>query len=412
MDHLRFMFRPGSRNRRHLIYMCGAWSFIPVWEFAHDVYPMTLALMNGGSIPPFTIIREYVGFLVIAATLVGAWRLAEWARIVIRYFAPMVPVLLLLKWFGVLTPTPELLDLFLIPAAGVAAYFAWTLTFPCDLAAVLAKAEAARRAYHEKYGEGGRQYEGQDELDYEAPPDPDFTLDKHLIPALHGDVTISTKSIVYRDGTVGYETEEFVTLEPQELGSLPLPSGRIVGGDPAFGIEAARRFIGEIPPGEYPVFITPTRDPAGDIYVAFAFIRFKPTAPVSWREAELEPHSNPQIPVDHIQSMYTDSGMCAYLDPDIRDRSKKANSEFPDMENLERQLGDERLGSLVRLTKDRASPEMAIFKSGRGDGVYQSYWGLDSGGEPCILITDFNLGGPLPGAPYRQIYMPTMKMPE
>ncbi|MCA9572541.1 MAG: DUF4241 domain-containing protein, partial [Myxococcales bacterium] len=39
-----------------------------------------------------------------------------------------------------------------------------------------------------------------------------------------------------------------------------------------------------------------------------------------------------------------------------------------------------------------SAPEaVVVFSSGWGDGFYGSWWGLDDGGEPVVLITDFDV---------------------
>jgi hypothetical protein len=41
---------------------------------------------------------------------------------------------------------------------------------------------------------------------------------------------------------------------------------------------------------------------------------------------------------------------------------------------------------------DEGREETCIFfQTGDGDGVFTSYWGLDAGGEPAVLVTDFNV---------------------
>ena len=34
---------------------------------------------------------------------------------------------------------------------------------------------------------------------------------------------------------------------------------------------------------------------------------------------------------------------------------------------------------------------VAIFDTGFGDGSYRSFWGLDSAGQPLLLMTDFEV---------------------
>jgi uncharacterized protein DUF4241 len=65
---------------------------------------------------------------------------------------------------------------------------------------------------------------------------------------------------------------------------------------------------------------------------------------------------------------------------------KNADPEFPV------RVGSQVNGGCASVVLDPPSGlNVVMFKAGLGDGAYASYWGLDAGGEPACLVTDFGV---------------------
>ncbi|HPF41408.1 MAG TPA: DUF4241 domain-containing protein [Phycisphaerae bacterium] len=192
----------------------------------------------------------------------------------------------------------------------------------------------------------------------------------------------------------GFETvaTRLISRAPVKIGTLPLPTGRIVAMDPMQGAGYERVFEGTTRPGRYPVYLTPAIQPKDEqVFVAYAAIRFNENVPVRWRPASLTRVDQPTIPVDAMASMYTDSAMACYVDAGVLAQCRDGAAVYPTPEKLESFLTEDRLGVVARLRRDDPDCAMALFFTGTGDGVYDSYWGIDEAGETCALVTDFDL---------------------
>jgi hypothetical protein len=210
--------------------------------------------------------------------------------------------------------------------------------------------------------------------------------------------------------------EGTLALPEQEIEPIVLSSGQIVACDPFVSLEGARPFARSVAPGRYKVRLTLS---SGD--VALACIRFGRAKVARW---EVAGFAGRPPAGDRAPGYGVDSGTGCFVDAEVAARhlarerarydavSAKLRAEGVDPEDalvwheaFESELGEGEADLLTRmrpsldrrrwasLVLDDGGGNLLAFRSGAGDGVYPSYWGIDSRGRPAVLITDFDLLG-------------------
>ncbi len=211
----------------------------------------------------------------------------------------------------------------------------------------------------------------------------------------------------WAEGTLG--------LEEQEIDPLVLPSGQIVACDPFVAL-GARPFARSVPKGRYKVVLS-----LSGRHVALACVRFGRAKVARWEVATFAGSA----PRDGLPGYGVDSGTGCFVDAEVAARhvarerarhdarydavSEKLRDKGVDPQDpswheaYEAELEDDEADLLTRmgpslnkrgwasLALDEEGGNLLAFRSGVGDGVYASYWGLDSRGRPAVLITDFDL---------------------
>lgn len=177
-------------------------------------------------------------------------------------------------------------------------------------------------------------------------------------------------------------------LECRVMGSLELPTGRIVACDPLLGADDLT--LGRtVPPGAYPVGVSDITLPDGDERIAAAWLRFGATTPVRWEPATWSTRPKAKNPAYAV-----DSGMGAFYSAEASTALASAlDSGFDDQVYAALESGGTDTALLPVPGVDGLN--VAIFST--GDGIYGSYWGFDAAGEVTCLITDFDVLG-LPDA--------------
>ncbi|MDO3411886.1 DUF4241 domain-containing protein [Saccharibacillus sp. CPCC 101409] len=185
-------------------------------------------------------------------------------------------------------------------------------------------------------------------------------------------------------------------LRPQPLDPVKIVSGRIVACDPlANPVEA---FEYEVAPGTYPVFAWHSEQQGA---IAGAELRFSDNRPVRWELAVRPGQDKSSLKEDEIFGYPVDAGLGSFADEDAI-RATEALDQ-----RLQEELGDEYISlydDLVadvleehddvwgNLTADEESGlNVVMFRSGYGDGVYASYWGIDENDNVVALLTDFQV---------------------
>lgn len=204
-----------------------------------------------------------------------------------------------------------------------------------------------------------------------------------------------------------------VPLRELAADRLSLPSGRVIACDPLVALEGARPFARAVPPGRYRVVLGMLeRD------VALACVRLGRARVARWELARREGGGAPGYGVDSGTGCFADADAVAVYAAEERARDERAMQKLRDEgidpgdavawhEAMTAKLADEgpdplsavsvsvqakRFGALVLDAEGGGS--LVAFKTGAGDGVYASYWGLDAKGRPMMLVTDFGLVEP------------------
>lgn len=181
-----------------------------------------------------------------------------------------------------------------------------------------------------------------------------------------------------------------------QLGTIHLPSGRIVAVDPytAFGLAPFDR---RVPPGNYAVRLwfdatEPTRP-------ALAELRLRSCTPVFWHNAAPEGRSIWNLPPGEGYGVAVDAGTSSFAPPEFFETfgpvtngalEGDAYSDFVDGTLFPLAFPDD-TGIRRDFITQNGGQDIAVFSAGWGDGFYFSHWGFDDLGCPCALVTDFGL---------------------
>jgi hypothetical protein len=204
-------------------------------------------------------------------------------------------------------------------------------------------------------------------------------------------------------------------IKERAIDKLVLSTGRIVACDPLVSLSGAKPFARSVKKGKYAVSIGTLE---GD-EIAFACVRFSKAKVASWELALVEG----ETPSDEARGYGVDSGTGCFVDEaaatkhnaevdatyerirtalrkrgiDPHDHAKWHEAFDAELEEAGGDLHsrlyegkrDRTASSLVLDAKSGAN--VVAFKSGAGDGIYASFWGLDAKGNPAMLLTDFGL---------------------
>ena len=179
-----------------------------------------------------------------------------------------------------------------------------------------------------------------------------------------------------------------VTYDMQvvRLGMLKLPSGRIIATEPLVVRDDVVPFTVTVPPGEYPVEASLARFGKYP-EVAFARIVFDASKPVAYWKLAVWPHSDAGRIAAGIHFGYpVDGGTGSFMDPvAAQDVSKMREND-----GFYKVIYSGEVDVLHHLF-DTERANLAVFSTGIGDGVYSSYFGFASSGEPVMLVSDYNM---------------------
>ena len=210
-----------------------------------------------------------------------------------------------------------------------------------------------------------------------------------------GELDISRLSSNFDLASLGDADLAVRAIKVLRVGKVELTSGRVVASDPLVGPDRAA-FVRTVPPGDYPV----------TLYEAFgriaaASIRFAEGKPVRWELALIPGQDIGSLKGDEFFGYPVDAGLGCYMDAEtyalIQEREKQVRAEkaSPDINYYDDVLASELEVNDDRYAMHRPIPgkrgNVAIFWSGWGDGFYPVFWGLDAGGRPLVLFTDFGV---------------------
>jgi hypothetical protein len=213
-------------------------------------------------------------------------------------------------------------------------------------------------------------------------------------------VVHSAFATAFAAGTRFTDEGKTIEMSTRVLGTLDVPSGRLVACDP-FTTEFAPPspgFARTAPTGVFPVEVAIARFENGDQRIACARVRFASPdeRAVKWEPAfgegqgPFEDGSLPGYGVDAGTGCFFD---CAAVG-DVGETD-------PDEWLVAFQANQVDTWSWHVTAPEKAS--VILFSSGFGDGIYTSYWGFDASGAIVELVTDFEV---LIGATWERFEIP------
>lgn len=185
------------------------------------------------------------------------------------------------------------------------------------------------------------------------------------------DVAVTSGEVLTRRGPVG--------LRLVRLGRLQLTTGRLVATDPI--VFADREpFTARLPRGGFEVEVCAVGRPGRDEeQVAWARLVLDPGPVERWTPLRLAGEERSPYPVDAGVGCFMDAEAALAMEADLGDPQ----------ELLLAALDEASLGTVVNVGKVKAN--VALFRSGPGDGVYATWLGVGAGGAPRQVVTDFGL---------------------
>jgi len=188
------------------------------------------------------------------------------------------------------------------------------------------------------------------------------------------------------------------TFQVVNLGSIELPTGRIVACDPLVCPETDA-FTRAVPAGRYPLSLSIGVQSNGDERIAAAMIRFAPAQVATWELALLPGQELSDLAEGEYFAYGVDAGLGCFMDVEAQELLLRKLDELGPDANYFDDVLDEELARTYVHTRNwtlhrplaSESVNIAIFSSGWGDGVYSSWFGLDEHGAPAVLVTEFQV---------------------
>jgi hypothetical protein len=195
--------------------------------------------------------------------------------------------------------------------------------------------------------------------------------------------------LAFNPGGTFSEGGRTVTFSVVTAGLLSLPSGRIVACDP---LTAGRQapFVQTVLPGRYAVDLALVQGVNSTEHVAMARIKFTKRQPEVWVMALLKGQSLAELSEGSFFGYRSDSGTGSFMDADAVSQADFANLEDIDSLLIELTANYKPQRYWLEYPLERRL-NIVMFSSGRGEGSYPSYFGIDEAGDICTLVTDFEL---------------------
>ncbi len=183
------------------------------------------------------------------------------------------------------------------------------------------------------------------------------------------DVAVTSGEVQTRRGPVA--------LRLVRLGQLQLTTGRLVATDPI--VFADREpFTARLPRGAFPVEVCAVRR-SDEEQVGWARLLLDPGPVERWTPLRLAGEARSAYPVDAGVGCFMDAEAALAMEADLGDPQ----------ELLLAALDGAQLGAVATVGKGKAN--VALFRSGPGDGVYATWLGVGAAGAPRQVVTDFGL---------------------
>ena len=185
------------------------------------------------------------------------------------------------------------------------------------------------------------------------------------------------------------DSEKPFKLVAYRLPDLFLPTGAIVAADLLFSEE--KSFARRVTPGAYPLTLV-AANVGNDERIAFAILQFSEGPVATWEIAMVCEPGAAKARKSHKHSYGVDSGTGGLCDAGAQEvMLDLADPEGSFQELIENEMKKSYQHTRSWVHVQTVAGSAAIFSSGFGDGSYSSYLGLDCGGEPVALVTDFGV---------------------
>lgn len=180
-----------------------------------------------------------------------------------------------------------------------------------------------------------------------------------------------------------------------DLGTVQLPTGVVVACDP-FAPYAMDPFVRRIAPGKYPVRLALLDEPAPLIAAATIIVQAG-VSPSLWEMAIVPGDDLADLRPGDSFGYAVDCGAGCFMDASIAAEYSEHLATLHDQGVVDELLSTfDRQGRLLYELPGTKDANVAMFRSGHGDGVFTSYFGLDGEGKVVCLTTHFEVVGRAP----------------
>ncbi len=222
---------------------------------------------------------------------------------------------------------------------------------------------------------------------------------------------IKTQQVVeHKDLEIKYDLSDSKSekLIEVEIGSINLPTGKIIASDPFF-THSIKPFSRTVRPGDYPVYLYITEVEPNHYRIAFAKIKFDVNPSTYWTLAvtdDMKIEDLKNLQEGEFFGFPVDAGLGCFIDEKTNlkyiekiDNFYNANPEnnyytdllafefdkYSSKNQYSREGGDWN----NHIVDSETNSNVIMFASGWGDGYYPTYWGHNDNKEIVELTIDF-----------------------
>jgi hypothetical protein len=203
---------------------------------------------------------------------------------------------------------------------------------------------------------------------------------------------VTAKPIIFEtaffQGTVVKEDSTSIKFYALNIGKIQVQNGSLIASEP-WWMYGKQPFITKFPIGQFPVQLAIAKANQNE-FVAFSRILFSDDPVDHWEFALKEGQTQMSIFGDSIYLYSVDSGIGGFVDDSSYNNFQALDkaSQSQVMDTLTKELDNNKN---LYANINCKNVNIVAFSSGLGDGRYATYIGFDKDGNPCRLLTDFDL---------------------